>query len=438
MRSAIVFVAVTLLLAGSLSAQTWYVKHDGSGDQPTIQAAVDAAASGDTILLANGTFTGDGNRDIEFFYSWVTVRSEAGDPSYCTIDCGGSVSEPHLAFDVTFGGDAPVVIEGITITNGYGLGAGAMYVGKMASEPCTTVVRHCLFQGNETAWSGGAIMVTDDCWLMLDSCTFVGNTTVSGGAIYLGDNTALSANACHFAENQAINDYGGAIYGYNSACTLNNCVFVDNFATDGGGAIFISDGGALGLYTCSFFGNSAASSGGAIYASGSNLAMNSCVSLHNVCGHDGVGASIYCSEGSTAYIASSTFVADSAAAVIYCGPSVSPTLNQTVIAFAKDGAALACFPPAGTPTLVCCDIYGNELGDYTDCIAAQAGVNNNISQDPRFCDIPGEDLSYEDCSPCLAANSPCGYDIGAVAYVGCGCGEAAVPTTWGAIKALYR
>ena len=38
---------------------------DGSGDLPTIQAAVNASTDGAVVELANGVFTGMGNRDVD-------------------------------------------------------------------------------------------------------------------------------------------------------------------------------------------------------------------------------------------------------------------------------------------------------------------------------------------------------------------------------------
>ncbi len=66
--------------SGYAFARVWYVRNDGTGDVPTIQAAIDSAAAGDTITLAKGIFTG---QSIIRCYSKTNlfINSEAGPDS---------------------------------------------------------------------------------------------------------------------------------------------------------------------------------------------------------------------------------------------------------------------------------------------------------------------------------------------------------------------
>ena len=64
--------AASLALACTVTAATIQVPNDYG----TIQAGVDAAAPGDEVVIAPGTYTGPGNRDIQFMGKAITVRSE--------------------------------------------------------------------------------------------------------------------------------------------------------------------------------------------------------------------------------------------------------------------------------------------------------------------------------------------------------------------------
>jgi predicted outer membrane repeat protein len=434
--AAAIATALTLpvMFASPVSAATFYVKPDGSGDVPTIQDGVYAATSGDTLLLADGTFSGDGNRDVRIIGMSLTVRSESGDPDLCIIDCGGSASENHLAFDIEYDGTPPVLLRDITVRGGYSTSAGAVYVGHESAQG-KAAIQNCVFTDNTSVWSGGAILVIDDCTADLWGCRFTANSATTGAAVYALWNSNTVFDECTFSDNSATE--GGAVDLYDGAAVFSDCTFSGNMATDYGGALYAQGGAQADFHTCILADNHAPGGGGAVYLEESNSLMTDCISLKNEAIADGVGGSIGLTGESSAVIMTSTFVADSSGqAVIWVGPEAALTLDRSIIAFGRYASAVYCFDPADNPALTCCDIYGNEFGDWIGCIAGQAGLNDNFSLDPEFCDIPTGDLTVEDCSPCLAAHSSCGEDVGA-GGMGCNCGEATWPSTWGIIKAQF-
>ena len=52
-RILVALIAILVYAAATESA-TWYIKADGTGDAPSIQAGVDSATAGDTVLVGPG------------------------------------------------------------------------------------------------------------------------------------------------------------------------------------------------------------------------------------------------------------------------------------------------------------------------------------------------------------------------------------------------
>ena len=174
---------VVLLSCGILAfavpgfAETYVVNPDGTGDFPTIQAAVHASHDGDIIELADGVFAGLGNRDIDYMGKAITIRSRSGVPYSCIIDCQGTPSEPHRGFIFERMESPASILEGVTITNGYAWRGGGIYL--EAAFP--TIIR-CVLLRN-TGHHGGGM----DCDLVsgptLVQCTFVENSATFGGGM---------------------------------------------------------------------------------------------------------------------------------------------------------------------------------------------------------------------------------------------------------------
>jgi len=107
-----------LFLAAFAQGATWVVKPDGTGDFATIQEAIDFAAGGDVILLADGVFTGTGNRDIDFKGKALTLRSASGHRDFCIVDAEGILGVPLRCFDFQSAEGNDSVVRDITIRGG--------------------------------------------------------------------------------------------------------------------------------------------------------------------------------------------------------------------------------------------------------------------------------------------------------------------------------
>ena len=366
----------------------------GSPDFTTIQAAVNAAARGDTIELCDTTFTGAGNRDIDCLGKAVYIRSASGNPRRCIIDCGGSAATPHRGFYFHSGEDSTTVVEGITITNGYG---------------------SSLIPGGPPTDAGGAVLIEDYSSPTFINCIFLENQSVIGwgsfgGGVCCEYGCAPRFIDCRYEGNTAFDDGGGlADFG---TCLLQSCVFDSNHTLQGHGGGMTSMGNGSVLHACLFQNNWAAIlDGGAISAFGCPGSLDSCIFWNNWAPGIGGGMLLgnYCYftlEYCTFYENAAT--AGGGVALIWDSHA---DIDNTIISFSSVGEAVYCDTSASA-TLNCCDVYGNAGGDWVGCIATQAPpAQGNIWADPLFCNADSGDFHLDPASPCAPANSPPGCGL---------------------------
>ncbi len=237
---------------------------DGSQAHPfhTIQAAVDASRSGDTILVEPGIYTGIGNRDVTIAGDKDISLVSLDGAETTTIDCEG------LGRGIAAqSGPAGILVSGFTIQNGRTNWGGGLYI---RSRTNNVKVEACRFLNNQANYGGGAVGVYGTVALFSD-CSFSGSSAYQeGGAVHIEQST-ITFRDCNFTDNySAVNtagDFGsgGAIYGHqNSDVRIVGSTFRQNSADAFGGAVATRDSD---LYCVSdhFLGNAAVLRGGGIH-----------------------------------------------------------------------------------------------------------------------------------------------------------------------------
>jgi hypothetical protein len=165
------------------SPRTWHVP----GDASTVQAAIDLASPGDSVLVAPGTYHGD----VDFQGKDIAVRSSGG-PSVTVLD--GSGTRAVVSFHHEESRDA--VLDGFTIRGGAGVNSvdsgNGRFVGEGGGvdiEWASPTVEHNVVIDN-TGGNGAGVSVSQGSSLILSN-DIAGNTaTVTnsfGGALFVAD-----------------------------------------------------------------------------------------------------------------------------------------------------------------------------------------------------------------------------------------------------------
>lgn len=332
-KTCIAAIWLAALASGALAAEL-----NVPGDYATIQAAVDAAAVGDEVILAPGVYVGIGNNRVDYLGKDITIRSLNRDPDEVSIngvgffrgflfqngeteaarlegvtvrDCAApSVGIPEgLGGGVFINGASPTIVNCVFVNCDADRGGGVFASGEATFEDCEF---GRLGEGNSATISGGGLFVVSGNDATILNCSFVDNSSTFGGGLLIESSDSIVQGAefrgnsaiwfggaidiiggsraviedCVF-ENNASENFGGAIDVEESAPTIRNCFFGDpneaapgNTAGGRAGAIYFFqtdtvEGTSL-IENCQFIGNST-QFGGAIYTENSSPDIIGCV-----------------------------------------------------------------------------------------------------------------------------------------------------------------
>lgn len=195
-------------------------------DFPTIQAAIDAATNGDEILVADGTYTGVGNRDIDTLGKRLRLRSENG-PEVTIIDAQGA----GRGFHIHSGEDSSTLIEGFTIRGGSSpIGAGALIQDAFAT------IQNCIIRDNNAFSKGGGLYLEQATGMRLINCVIADNSAGGfipgqGGGIYVEDDNptqSLFVINNTIVDNSTNGGVGPGVFLDQAGCFFANTILWDN------------------------------------------------------------------------------------------------------------------------------------------------------------------------------------------------------------------
>ena len=211
-----------------------------------IQTAINAAASGDEILVAPGVYRIAASVSMPAGKT-LTLRS--------TQSRAATIDAQRLCEGVLINSTNSVV-EGFTVRNGISASYGG---GFYLANACT--VRDCLVTSNQSWGAGGVFLNADGA--VVENCTIQSNlATYWGGGVVLYNGFGGLVDNCIISDNISSNYAGGIAF--QGGGTASNCWIADNRAlVESGGGASMEQGGTL--VNSVVVGNVARQDGGGVY-----------------------------------------------------------------------------------------------------------------------------------------------------------------------------
>jgi hypothetical protein len=397
-------------LASLVSAQTTI---HVPADQPTIQAGINAANNGDTVLVVPGTYY----ESIDFKGKSITVISASG-AAQTIID--GSKGNGASAVSFITGEPRTTVLSGFTIQNGGLEGIdgpipGILYRGGAQASLVNDIITHNHCYG---VWAdGGSPLIQNsninntldnngDCSIAGGAGIFLGNSVVDSNgnpvpAVVIGN--TIEDNTQSGNEDAGGNGGAGIAVWTGSPIIMNNTIRNNATSFGNGGAINLEEGQGAVIVQNLIYGNSAGCGGGAIAGetpTDPRTGIAALIANNTIVNNTGS------TQANSETCTSVSQIFPLLASLLSNGPATM--IINNVISGASSYPAVNCDSfstpsEANQPTFQNDILYnagGPFFGSY--CIDV-SNEYNNITSDPQFVSSSGNNYQLKSTSPAINA-----------------------------------